>query len=303
MSSPADIDVFESRTVFVLTVNPNLIMKRIALLLFLTFGLFFKSSAQTEVTFYTNYGNFIVLLDDSIMPITAGNFKSLVDSQFYDGIIFHRIIDNFVIQGGDPLGTGFGGPGYTIQDEFVAGQSNVEKTLSMANTGQPNTGGSQFFINLKNNTFLDFDKAPLTSKHPVFGKVTYGWPVVQAIENVPVNSNDKPLTDVVMDSVRAKGSTLSLEEIEANKTRTAIYPNPVNSESILDLYLESSQEVSIELYDMNGRVLKRTHMNFNRGKTAVPLYDLGVVGLGPGNYILNISGKNTRKSEPFTISE
>ena len=277
-------------------------MKQILLSTLLSLGLFFSGVAQSEVTFYTSKGNFVVLLHDSVMPITAGNFKSLVDTGFYDSVIFHRIISNFVIQGGDPTGTGFGGPGYTIQDEFVTGQSNVKQTLSMANTGAPNSGGSQFFINLKNNTFLDFDKAPLSSKHPVFGEVTSGWPIVEAIEIVPVDNNDRPITDVIMDSVRTTGSVLSVKDIEANKTRFAIYPNPVSPQSVLDLYLESPQEILIELLYIHGRILNHTKMNCGNGKTLIPLYNLGVDGLSYGNYMLSISGKNVRKTQSFSIS-
>ena len=130
--------------------------------------------AQTEVTFYTNQGNFIVELYDGSMPITTGNFKSLVNAKFYDGVIFHRVINNFMIQGGDPTGTGSGGPGYTIADEFVTGLSNIQKTISMANSG-PNTGGSQFFITLEATPHLD-------GKHAVFGEVISGMEVVTSIE-------------------------------------------------------------------------------------------------------------------------
>jgi len=125
-----------------------------------------------KVVFETNKGNIVIELAED-MPITAGNFKKLVSEGFYDGVIFHRIIDNFMIQGGDPTGTGSGGPGYSIKDEFVKGSTNVRYSISMANSG-PNSGGSQFFINLADNTFLDWDKEPLSSKHPVFGNVVEG---------------------------------------------------------------------------------------------------------------------------------
>ena len=148
----------------------------------------------TKVKLETNYGDIVILLYDD-MPITAGNFEKLVREGFYDGVIFHRVIDQFMIQGGDPTGTGMGGPGYAIKDEFVAGHSNVRGTISMANSG-PNSGGSQFFINLKDNTFLDFDKYPLTSKHPVFGEVIEGMDVVDKIAKVQTDSNDKPVQEV-----------------------------------------------------------------------------------------------------------
>ena len=277
-------------------------MKQLLLSAILVFGLFQSGTAQTEVTFYTNNGTFSVLLHDSIMPITAGNFKSLVDAEFYDGVIFHRIISTFMIQGGDPTGTGSGGPGYTIQDEFVTGQSNVKKTISMANTGQPNSGGCQFFINVKNNTGLDFDKAPLSSAHPVFGEVITGWPVVETIKNVPVNGNDRPITDVVMDSLRVTAYGISIEEIEKNKTRTAIYPNPISNESVLDLYLTNAQEISIELLDLNGKVLFKSQENCAAGKTLFPLHKLGVNSLSSGTYFISITGKNLSKKEKFVIA-
>ena len=155
----------------------------------------------SEVRFYTNNGDFVVELEDKLAPITSSNFLKLVNEKFYDGIIFHRVLQNFIIQGGDPTGTGSGGPGYSIQDEFHEDLSNIEKTISMANSG-PNTGGSQFFFNMKDNTFLDYNESPSTSKHAVFGKVISGYSIVQTISNVSVNSQDRPLTDVVVDSIR-----------------------------------------------------------------------------------------------------
>jgi len=163
----------------------------IALVLILIFAL-----KMTKVTLETNKGNIVIRLYDD-MPITAGNFEKLAKEGFYDNVIFHRVIDGFMIQGGDPTGTGAGGPGYTIEDEFVEGHSNVRGTISMANAG-PNTGGSQFFINLADNSNLDFNKQPLTSKHPVFGKVVKGMDVVDAIAKVPKGPSDKPLEDVII---------------------------------------------------------------------------------------------------------
>jgi len=147
-----------------------------------------------KVLLETTMGN-ITLEMRTDMPITAGNFVKLVKQGYYDGIIFHRVMDNFMIQGGDPTGTGTGGPGYVIADEFVNGSTNLRGTIAMANAG-PNSGGSQFFINLVDNTYLDWDKPPFTSKHPVFGKVISGMEVVDAIGKVDVDGNDKPLTPV-----------------------------------------------------------------------------------------------------------
>jgi Peptidyl-prolyl cis-trans isomerase (rotamase) - cyclophilin family len=149
--------------------------------------------ANTRVILETSMGNVkIELFDD--MPVTAGNFKKLVEKGFYNGVVFHRVIPKFMIQGGDPTGTGMGGPGYTIKDEFGKNNRNVRGTISMANAG-PNTGGSQFFINVVDNNYLD-------SKHPVFGKVVEGMEVVDAISNVKRDRNDRPLTPVVIKVAR-----------------------------------------------------------------------------------------------------
>jgi len=135
----------------------------------------------------TTEGNILIELRGD-MPITAGNFEKLANEGFYDGIIFHRVIDGFMIQGGDPTGTGTGGPGYKIQDEFNGEQKNNRGTLSMANSG-PNTGGSQFFINLVDNNFLD-------GKHPVFGKVVEGLDILDKIGKTQTDSSDKPLKEI-----------------------------------------------------------------------------------------------------------
>lgn len=140
-----------------------------------------------KVKFETNMGNITIELR-SDMPITAGNFKTLVEKGFYDGVIFHRIIPDFMVQGGDPTGTGMGGPGYNIKDEFNGKQKNDRGTISMANAG-PNTGGSQFFLNTINNNFLD-------GKHPVFGDITEGMDIIDKMSKVKTNRDDKPLNDV-----------------------------------------------------------------------------------------------------------
>jgi len=137
----------------------------------------------------TNVGNITIALDPA-MPVTAGNFESLVKKGYYDGVIFHRVIDGFMIQGGDPNGTGRGGPGYVIRDEFTMSNRNDPGTISMANSG-PNTGGSQFFINLVGNNFLD-------AKHPVFGKVVEGMDVIDTIAKVKTDANDRPVANVTI---------------------------------------------------------------------------------------------------------
>lgn len=146
-----------------------------------------------QATLATNMGKIVIELDAKNTPITVNNFVTLAQKKFYDGTIFHRIIDGFMIQGGDPQGTGMGGPGYSIPDELGAGNKNDKGTISMANAG-PNTGGSQFFINLVSNNFLD-------DKHAVFGKVIEGMDVVEKIGKVKTGAQDKPASDVTIQSV------------------------------------------------------------------------------------------------------
>jgi len=150
-------------------------------------------NTSTKIKLQTNHGDIVIELY-SDMPITTGNFKNLVEKGTYNGVIFHRIIDEFMIQGGDPTGTGYGDPSIpTIKDEFIhkGGNKNNRGTISMANAG-PNTGSSQFFINLVNNNFLD-------TKHPAFGVVIEGMDVVDEIAKVETDSGDKPLEDVVIE--------------------------------------------------------------------------------------------------------
>tara|TARA_B100000965_G_scaffold100682_1_gene82600 strand:- start:2777 stop:3445 length:669 start_codon:yes stop_codon:yes gene_type:complete len=182
---------------------------RIILILILIFSSF-NSKSQTQVDFYTNYGDFRVELYDSIVPITTSNFINLVSTNFYDGALFHRVIKNFMIQGGD-----VSPPPPPIPDEFDSTLSNIQKTISMANSG-PNTGTCQFFINLVDNTYLDFDKPPFTSKHPVFGITISGFNIVEDIGDVQTNFNDVPYIDVIMDSVRIVGNQSSTNFITSD---------------------------------------------------------------------------------------
>jgi cyclophilin family peptidyl-prolyl cis-trans isomerase len=147
-----------------------------------------KKMVNRIAVFETNLGNFSVELFEDETPITTENFIDLAEKGFYDGVIFHRVIASFMIQGGDPTGTGMGGPGYTIPDEFTPSNRNDRGTISMANAG-PNTGGSQFFINLVNNNYLD-------RMHPAFGKVIAGMDVVDAIGNGRTDRQDRPVPEV-----------------------------------------------------------------------------------------------------------
>ena len=150
--------------------------------------------ANPTVTFETNQGTFIAEMIEDVAPKTAGNFLKLAREGYYDGIIFHRVISGFMIQGGDPTGTGTGGPGYQIPDEFAVGLAHTQKgTFSMANSG-PNTGGSQFFITLAATPWLD-------GKHAIFGRVTTGLDIVDKIGVIDTGPGDRPREDVVMEKV------------------------------------------------------------------------------------------------------
>jgi len=160
----------------------------------------------------TNRGEIEIELFEDTMPITVGNFAKLAEEGFYDGTKFHRVIENFMVQGGDPLTKtdevmryGTGGPGYAIADEHVAGEflTNVRGTIAMANSGLQ-SGGSQFFINVGDNIFLDFDKEPLSSKHPVFGRVVKGMEVVDGISTVETNVADMPIESIVVEKVEIR---------------------------------------------------------------------------------------------------
>jgi cyclophilin family peptidyl-prolyl cis-trans isomerase len=142
---------------------------------------------------HTNHGPIEIELHDADAPKTVANFTKLAGEGFYDGLVFHRVIPDFMIQGGDPDGTGTGGPGYTFEDEF--NQHRVERgALAMANAG-PNTNGSQFFI-------VTADACPwLDGKHTVFGRVTGGVETVDAISNLPRDARDKPREDALIERV------------------------------------------------------------------------------------------------------
>lgn len=154
-----------------------------------------------KATIQTNKGNIVLELYAEQTPKTAGNFAKLAKEGFYDGTKFHRVIEGFMIQGGDPqtkddslqMRWGTGGPGYQFEDEIVAELSNMTGTISMANAG-PNTNGSQFFINVADNTFLD-------GKHAVFGRVLEGMDIVFAISQAEKNQRDVPIEPIILEKV------------------------------------------------------------------------------------------------------
>ena len=148
---------------------------------------------MSAAVLHTNHGPVELELHDGDAPKTVENFRKLAGEGFYDGVIFHRVIKDFMIQGGDPTGTGSGGPGYTFEDEF--NDHKVERgALAMANAG-PNTNGSQFFI-------VTTAEAPwLDGKHTVFGQVVDGMEAVDAIEGSETGSGDRPTQDAVIERV------------------------------------------------------------------------------------------------------
>jgi len=148
---------------------------------------------MSNATLHTNHGAIELELFDEDAPKTVENFRKLAADGFYDGVSFHRVIKDFMIQGGDPTGTGAGGPGYTFEDEF--NDNKVERgALAMANAG-PNTNGSQFFI-------VTTEAAPwLDGKHTVFGRVTGGMDAVDSIEGSETDAGDKPVSEALIERV------------------------------------------------------------------------------------------------------
>jgi peptidyl-prolyl cis-trans isomerase B (cyclophilin B) len=151
--------------------------------------------AMSQLTMTTNHGDIVLELFDEDAPETVGNFRRLAEDGFYDGLIFHRVIPDFMVQGGCPQGTGTGGPGYTFKDE-INEHKVVRGALAMANAG-PNTNGSQFFI-------VTVQSAPwLDGKHTVFGEVTDGMDVVDAISELPRDGRDRPLQEARIERLAA----------------------------------------------------------------------------------------------------
>ncbi|RYE24757.1 MAG: T9SS type A sorting domain-containing protein [Sphingobacteriales bacterium] len=240
-----------------------------------------KANAQTEVTFFTTMGKFKIELTDSKTPRTVDSFLARVHDKFYDGLTFHRVIDNFMIQGGDPAGNGTGGPGYTFPDEFDATLKNVPKALAMANAG-PNTNGSQFFINLVTNSHLN-------NKHTVFGMVTDNFAVVQAIGKVPKDANDKPTTPVIIDSIRITKFPTDVAQVERSFS-VSVYPNPGKGLFIVKL---PAIESKIEIVNMAGQIVFTT--------TSKGLTNIDLMGKPAGIYTLLIENAEGKAEEKIVI--
>ena len=165
----------------------------------------YNADATIATMVVKNYGTVVMELYPDIAPQSVYNFVSLARAGYYDGLIFHRVIEGFMIQGGDPEGTGGGGPGYCIKGEFAINGvdnpiSHKRGVLSMARAGDPyyDSAGSQFFIVHKDSTFLD-------RSYAAFGRVISGMEVVDAIASTSTNRNDRPLTDVVIESITISG--------------------------------------------------------------------------------------------------
>lgn len=257
-------------------------VKNIVLLTLFVMG-FCSARAQTEATWYTTKGTFKTVLTDTLTPITVDSFIARVSEKFYDGLIFHRVINNFMIQGGDPLGTGMGGPGYSFPDEFHPTLKNVPGALAMANSG-PNTNGSQFFINLVTNAHLD-------NHHTVFGKTTVGFTVVQTIGAVPTNASDKPLTDVVIDSIRITQFYIPVTVTNTGHVSTAsVYPNPCRGMLHIDM---PNIATKVDITNMLGKTIYHTDA---KGALRVDLRNQPA-----GLYIIHLSNVNGTSESKLII--
>ncbi len=247
-------------------------LKKVALLALGIIG-FTGAGAQTEVRYYTNKGNFDIRLTDALTPRTVDSFIARVSEKFYDGLIFHRVIAGFMIQGGDPLGTGAGGPGYTIPDELVPSLKNIPGALAMANAG-PNTNGCQFYVNVATNAWLD-------NHYTVFGMVYNNYSVVQTISLVATDVNNRPLTPVVIDSIRITKLHTAYTGNLASSIAVPVYPNPARGIFNIDL---PSICTKVELLNMAGQVVYK--------KEASGLLQIDMSHEPTGLYLVRITNAN-----------
>ena len=207
--------------------------------------------AQSQATYYTSKGDFTVELREDLVPITANNFIDLVNVGFYDFNLWHRIVPGFVIQGGDPTGTGFGGPGYSIPDEFHPNLNhNVKGILSMANAG-PNTGGSQFFITLA-------PQPQLNNSYSVFGEVISGMATVDSIAATPLNQNGDPVFPPVTDSIRITFTPVSIDPAAepASAILGGCFPNPFSEQAMITFGLRTPASPTLVILDSQGRRMR-----------------------------------------------
>ncbi len=251
----------------------------------------FQIQAQTQVDFYTTMGDFRVELREDLMPITAQNFIDLTEAEFYDGVIFHRVISGFVVQGGDPLGTGFGGPGYTIMDEYHPAMNHDSTgVIAMAKTSQPNSAGSQFYFSL--------DALPsLDETYAVFGSCIQNIEVIEAMGNVATGANDRPIVDIVMDSVRVVSGITSAVKKETQVVTIETFPNPFTESINLSYIVKTAGPVDILLLDIHGQIVEQLDSGYkSQGIHSMQFKTSSKLPLG--SYILSIKtadGKGVKK--------
>ncbi len=209
----------------------------------------FTAQAQTQADFYTSMGNFRVELREDLMPITANNFIKLSRKGFYDATIFHRVVTDFVIQGGDPIGDGSGGPGYTIQDEdHISMNHDSAGVIGMAKDVAPNSAGSQFYFTLS-------AQPGLNRRYAVFGSCIQGLQVILDIGMVRVNANDKPLVPVILDSVRVLNTTAIGPNL-AMQMPLEVFPNPFAAQSYIRYEVNRAGPLRLGIYDLKGRLVR-----------------------------------------------
>jgi len=246
----------------------------------------FASQAQTQADFYTSLGNFRVELREDLMPITANNFITLARKGYYDATIFHRVVADFVIQGGDPSATGSGGPGYTIMDEYHVDMTHDSAgVIAMAKTNAPNSAGSQFYFTLTPQPNLD-------GRYSVFGSCIQGLQVILDIGKVPVNGNDRPLTAVILDSVRVINTT-SIDQEDLASISLEISPNPFTKKSVIRYEVQQPSELTITIFDMQGNQVKLLQKGlYMPGVHEVPWDGVDVQGntVSAGIYRVLVSG-------------
>jgi cyclophilin family peptidyl-prolyl cis-trans isomerase len=245
-------------------------MKKVLYISLLALGGLYTNdvAAQSEATFYTSMGTFTADLTDTLTPVTVDSFIARASEGFYDGLIFHRVINDFMIQGGDPAGNGSGDAGYKLPDEFTPKLKNVTQALAMANAG-PNTASCQFYINLKTNAHLD-------NKYTVFGMVTNNFNVVQDIGSTPTGAKDKPLTDVVIDSIRITRYYTSVSNTPA-ALGVHVYPNPNAGVFTIDL----PANTKVEVVNMQGQLVYT--------KQAIGKLEVYLQNQAKGLYIIRLS--------------
>jgi cyclophilin family peptidyl-prolyl cis-trans isomerase len=259
-------------------------MKKIILLTLFSCSLI--AHTQTLADFYTSMGNFRVELREDLMPITANNFIKLSRKGFYDATIFHRVVADFVIQGGDPIGTGSGGPGYTIMDEdHITMNHDSAGVIGMAKDVAPNSAGSQFYFTLS-------PQPGLNRRYAVFGACIQGLQVILDIGKVRVNGDDKPLDAVILDSIRIVNTT-TISHQEKMRMPLEVYPNPFTERSYIRYEIKRAGPLTLSIYDMQGRLI-RTLID---EKTTPGVYDTDWDGrnakgtsVAQGVYVLVIKG-------------